>query len=202
MVHIDVKCPPRRLPRTTCWQPAVDPACAHAQVGLDPPMRLIPSILIALCVCLVHPLVAGDGKQKHTFSFHSEGNAVDGAKRTFTHSIDGEPKVFQTVPDITQMDFAGFVPFRASDGSYAAAFTLTRHGAVKLNQLTLAKRGAYMVATVDMKVVDYMLIDKPVNDGVLVLWRGLTAEHVLFIEKKLKIPVIKEKDSGAVPAKN
>jgi hypothetical protein len=161
-------------------------------------MRPLPSLLLVLCAILVQPLAAGDGKQKHTFSFHSEGNAVDGAKRTFPHSIDGEEKIFQTIPDISHLDFSGFVPFRANDGSYAAAFTLNLHGAIKLNQLTLSKRGAYMVATVDMKVVDHMIIDKPVKDGVIILWRGLTAEHVLYLEKVLKIPVIKEQ-GGAPP---
>lgn len=174
-------------------------ACARAEAGQDHGMRLLTPILFALCMILVHPVAAGDGKQKHTFSFHSEGNAVDGAKRTFTHSINGEEKVFQTIPDITHIDFSGFVPFRATDGTYAAAFTLTQHGALKLNQLTLSKRGSYMVATVDMKVVDYMIIDKPVNDGVIVMWRGLTAEQILYLEKGLKVPVIK--DPNAVPAK-
>jgi hypothetical protein len=135
---------------------------------------------------------AGDGKQKHTIAFHAEGNPADGEKRVFNHPVAGEMKTFQMTPTITQMDFAGFVPFRAEDGSFAAAFILDKHGALKLNQITAGRKSTHMVATVDMKPVDVMVIDREVKDGIIVLWKGLGATQIEYLEKELKVPVIRE----------
>ena len=166
---------------------------------LIPPMRLFFSVLMASALAAM-PAAAGDGKQKHSFAFHAEGDRKDGAERTFMHEIAGREVYFRMVPEITHMDFDGFVPFRADDGtSYGAAFVLNRHGSLKLNQLSTARQGTYVAASVDMQLADYMVIDKPIKDGVIILWRGLTAEHVQYLEKELKLKVIK--GPGQTPSK-
>ena len=167
--------------------------CIHTFHRENPKMRLIRSLLIISAIAYglagVATLHAGDGKQKHTFSFHAETQQA-GANRTFAHTVNGEEKYFQMTPEITHHNFSGFVPFRADDGSYGAAFVLDRRGAIKLNTWTTSQQGSYMVASVDMKAADHMLIDRPIKDGVLVLWRGLEAEHIEFLQKGLKLRVL------------
>ncbi len=182
---------------TSSTNPLFQTGCIRGSLGLDPPMRpkfpLLTTLLAGFTLLMASSFaLAGDGKQKHTIAFHAEGNPADGAKRSFTHPVAGEMKSFQMTPTITQMDFAGFVPFRAEDGSFAAAFILDEHGALKLNQLTAGRKTTNVVASVDMKPVDVMVIDREVKDGIIVLWKGLGASHIEYLEKQLKVPVIRE----------
>jgi hypothetical protein len=112
--------------------------------------------------------------------------------------VAGQQKFFRMTPTITHVDFEGFVPFRAEGGGFGAAFVLSRHGKLKLDQITTARQGSYFLASVDMKPVDVMAVDKPIKDGVIVLWKGLGPEHIQYLEKELKIKVIKgeEKEGG------
>ena len=151
-------------------------------------------VLSALLFLLPQPgarLQAGDGKQKHTFAFHEEGVATDGENKVFPHSVAGTEKFFKMNPLITHMDFDGFVPFRAEGGGFGAAFILNRHGKLKLDQVTTARQGSHILATVDMKPADVMVVDRPIKDGVIVLWKGLGPEHIQYLEKGLKVKVIK-----------
>jgi hypothetical protein len=158
-------------------------------------MRAFFPVVVVLTLLLVlqpaSPLRAGDGKQKHTFAFHEEGVATDGENKVFPHPVAGTEKFFKMTPTITHMDFDGFVPFRAEGGGFGAAFVLSRHGKVKLDQLTTARQGAHILATVDMKPADVMVVDRPIKDGVIVLWKGLGPEHIQYLEKGLKVKVIK-----------
>ena len=163
-------------------------------------MRAFSPITVLLALTLLHsfasPLQAGDGKNKHTFAFHEEGDAVDGERKVFPYSVAGQQKFFKMTPTISHMDFDGFVPFRAEGGGFGAAFLLNRHGKLKLDQLTTSRQGSFVIASVDMKPVDVMAVDRPIKDGIIVLWKGLTAEHIKYLEKGLKIKVVKgpEKD--------
>lgn len=161
-------------------------------------MRLILSSISTLLAGIflllaAESAVAGDGKQKHTIAFHAEAmGAPDGKTRTFEHQVSGEMRNFEMTPTISHMEFAGFVPFRAEDGSFAAVFLLDNHGKLKLEQMTAAKKTTHVVATVDMKPVDVMVIDRDIKDGVIVLWKGLSPEHVQYLEKEMKVPVIRQ----------
>lgn len=152
------------------------------------------AVLSALLIFLPQPgapLQAGDGKQKHTFAFHEEGVATDGENKVFPHSVAGQEKFFRMTPFLTHMDFDGFVPFRAEGGGFGAAFVLNRHGKVKLDQITTARQGSHILASIDMKPADVMVVDRPVKDGVIVLWKGLGPEHIQYLEKGLKVKVLK-----------
>jgi hypothetical protein len=157
-------------------------------------MRVIFPLVVVSTLLLLYPgspLQAGDGKQKHTFAFHEEGAATDGENKVFPHNVAGTEKYFKMTPTITHMDFEGFVPFRAEGGGFGAAFVLSRHGKVKLDQLTTSRQGSHLLATVDMKPADVMVVDRPIKDGVIVLWKGLGPEHIQYLEKGLKVKVIK-----------
>lgn len=138
------------------------------------------------------PAWAGGGKPKHSLSFHAEGQATDGEKRVFSHPVLGEQKFFRITPEITQLDFKAFYPFQADDGtSFGATFFLDDKAAMLLGQISTAGQGRYILGVVDGQPVDYMKIDKPINDGVITLWRGLKQVHLEFLEKKLKVPAVR-----------
>lgn len=158
--------------------------------------RFVAVLALVLAPAFAPSVRAGDGKQKHTFAFHEEGNEKDGEKRVFPYSVAGERKFFKMSPTITHLDFDGFVPFRAEGGTFGAAFVLNRHGALKLDQLSTGRQGTSVVASVDMQPVDVMQIDRPIKDGVIVLWKGLGPEHIQYLEKELKIKVIKEPEQA------
>ena len=153
--------------------------------------RRLPLILILALGALV-PLHAGDGKRKHSIAIHSEGSPADGEKRVFPRNVLGEERFFRISPEITETNFKAFYPFKADDGtSFGATFFLDDKAALRLDQLTTADQGKFVLAVVDGQPVDYMTIDKPVTDGVITIWRGLSQEHLEFMEKKLKVPAVR-----------
>jgi len=152
----------------------------------------IPRIFALLLVASVLPwsaLHAGGGKGGHAFSFHTEGREGDGPGRVFPLPVLGQERYFQLSPDITMLDFEAFSVFPARDGqTMGAAFLLKHLAKSRLTQISASRQGTYMVVVVDGQPVDVMLIDRPIEDGVLVIWGGLNAGHIEYLTKKLKLP--------------
>ena len=153
--------------------------------------RRLPLILLAAMSAAL-PLHAGDGKQKHSISIHSEGSPADGEKRVFPKNVLGEERYFRISPEITETNFKAFYPFNADDGtSFGATFFLDDKATLRLDQLSTADQGKFILAVVDGVPVDYMRIDKPTTDGMITIWRGLKQDHLVFLEKKLKVPAVR-----------
>jgi len=146
-------------------------------------------ILIPLIV-LINPLSlpAGDGRPDHTVSFHIEGREQDGPNRVFVETILGIEYFFNRIPDITHEHFASYYPFEARDGTtLGAAFFLNEKGRNNLVQLSTVNLNTYLVTVVDSRAVHYVKIDRPINDGIIIVWRGLTPEIIEWFDKKLKL---------------
>ena len=147
-------------------------------------------MLLAACLvpALTLPLsVSGAGRKKGEFSisFHVEGDKSEGDKRVGEDVINGRTVYFRRLPVVTNKDFQGYWPFPADDGSLGAAFKLSSTGLRRLNTTGLTERGRLMRVVVNMRKVDVMLIDKNPEDGILVLWKGLTEEELKKLEKTL-----------------
>ena len=152
--------------------------------------RNILSIFLTACLAaaLTLPLsVSGAGKKKSEFSigFHVEGDKSEGEKRVGEDVVNGRPVYFRRMPVVTNKDFQGYWPFPADDGTWGAAFKLSSTGLRRLNTTGLTERGRLMGVVVNMRKVDVMLVDKNPEDGILVVWKGLTENELKQLEKTL-----------------
>jgi hypothetical protein len=91
------------------------------------------------------------------------------------------------IPDISERDIISMYPFPAPDGSFGCVFKLDEHGKIGLETLSTEKRGYSIVAVVDGRPVDQMLVDARVTDGVLTIRRGFTPEELLKMKKVYKV---------------
>ena len=133
---------------------------------------------------------AGRKKGKFFVSFHVQGDKSEGKRRVQDEILNGETVYFRRTPIITHKQFDGYWPFPADDGTYGVAFHLNSTGRRRMSMVTVRERGKLMRTVVNMRKVDVLRIDRPPNDGIIVVWKGITDKELKEIAKI--IPQISE----------
>lgn len=129
---------------------------------------------------------AGGDKKTAQVSFHTETEASDNPKMIFQHQILGKERYFRRMPDISSKDFVSFSPFPSDDqATYGILIKLKESSGKRLSAVTTANQGKMMVCQAFGRVVDGVIIDQPVNDRVIVIWKGLTLEEIRELDKKM-----------------
>jgi len=131
----------------------------------------------------------GAGKQAKLYvvTFHVEGEETDNPKMVTRVKLGQEHRqyFFSKVPTFTDRDIAWFFPFTASDGvSYGAAFRFKEHSATKLKAITLTNQGKLLGLRCSDAPLQAVMIDRPIDDGVVVIWSGLQQRHLQEFRKK------------------
>ncbi len=147
----------------------------------------IATLSMLLCVALAPTLHASGKKEdKISISFHLETDATDNPKMIFPQEVSGQQRFFRRVPDIMTKDVVSFNPFPAEGGEgYGIVFRLKGSSTNRYSALTNANQGKWMVAQINGRVVDGLIIDKQVNDGFIVVWRGATLADIDAFDKNL-----------------
>ena len=147
---------------------------------------------ILLSVCLLPTLglplsvdAAGRKKGEFFLSFHVEGDKSEGKRRVSDDTINGRTIYFRRTPVITHRHLNGYWPFLADDGSWGAAFRLTGTGQRRMNTVGLTERGRLMRVVVNMRLIDVLNIDKAPDDGMIIVWKGLTEDDLKKLEKQM-----------------
>lgn len=146
---------------------------------------------IALSVISLFALsgtVAGGGKkeQKLSVSFHMETEATDNPKMIFTQLTNGKQRSFSRSPDIATKDLVSFNTFPAQDGEdYGVIFKLKGSATNRFSAITTANQGRWMVSQINGRVVDGILIDKTVNDGFIVIWKGISLADIAMLDEQM-----------------
>ncbi len=146
------------------------------------------SLALGLAV-LCSLTISGARKPTLAVSFHLEGNSFEGAKMVQPIKLGNPPKTFyfRRQPELTQRHIDGYYPFPANDGKgFGAAFKLNQNGKDTLSSLSIHGRGRKILTVVNSEPIDYTVLDKPVNDGVLVVWGGLTKADLAKFDKEFK----------------
>lgn len=129
---------------------------------------------------------AGGDKKIAQISFHVETEANDNPKMIFPHELAGKQRYFRRMPEISSKDFVSFNPFPAEDqASYGVMILLKESSGKRLTAVTTTDQGKYMVCQAFGRVVDAVLIDQPVSDRVIVVWKGLTLDEIRELDKVL-----------------
>jgi hypothetical protein len=127
---------------------------------------------------------AGGDKKIAQISFHVETENNDNPKMIFPYQLMGKERYFRRMPEISSKDFVSFNPFPAEDqASYGVLIQLKESSGKRLTAVTTADQGKYMVCQAFGRVVDTVMIDQPVNDRVIVIWKGLTLDEIRELDK-------------------
>lgn len=152
------------------------------------PMKSFTATLtMMLCIALAPTLLASGKKEgKATVSFHMETEATDNPKMIFPQLANGQTRYFRRMPEITTADMVAFSPFPSGFGDdYGIVFKLKGHSTNRLAAITNANAGRWLISQVNGRVVDGVKIDKQVNDGFIVIWKGVTLPDITLFDETL-----------------
>jgi len=147
---------------------------------------LFATIPILVCLALAPALLASGKKEtKIQISFHLETEATGNPKMIFPQRVAGQVRYFNRMPEISSKDIVSYAPFPAPmDESFGAVFKLKDHVGNRLAAITNANQGRWVIAQINGRVVDGFIIDKQVDDGRMVVWKGMTlADFTVFDEE-------------------
>lgn len=125
-------------------------------------------------------LAGSKANSKFALSFHLETDQNENPKMVFTQNDNGKTRYFRRMPEITGNDVVSFSPFPAegSEEGYGMVFKLKDNAARRLAAVTNTNQGRWLVAQIDGRFVDGVIIDKTIEDGLIVIWKGITLNDV------------------------
>ncbi len=131
---------------------------------------------------------AAKKEDKLSITFHVETDATDNPKMIFPQiTSDGKTRYFRRLPEVSLKDIVTFSPFPSDVGEqYGVVFKLKDGAINRLYGVTGANQGRWLIAQINGNVIDGVMIDKEINDGVLVIWKGVTLEDIAQLDKALK----------------
>ncbi|MDP4625140.1 MAG: hypothetical protein NWT08_08380 [Akkermansiaceae bacterium] len=150
-------------------------------------MKSVLSLLICLLLFPAGNLLAGGNKGKSVnISFHIETEGSDNPKMIIPQMIAGKQRFFRRLPEISSKDLAAFTPFPADDqASYGVVFQIKGKAHQRFEAVTTDNRGRWLLCQAFGRAVDAVLIDEPVTDGAIVIWKGITLEEVHELDKAM-----------------
>ncbi|WP_193210950.1 SecDF P1 head subdomain-containing protein [Luteolibacter marinus] len=153
--------------------------------------RLIAIALLTLCPGLTAH-AGGKKGEKSGISFHIQTDQSENPKMIFPQLTNGQQVFYRRVPEISTKDIVAFNPFPSQDGEgYGVLLQLKNSAKNRLAAVTNANVNRWMIAMVNGRVVDAVIIDKQVDDGYLVIWKGIGAAEIDAFDAK--VPRIGEK---------
>lgn len=140
---------------------------------------------LSLVLALAAPLHAGgSAKEIGSVSFHLETDATDNPKMIFPLDINGRTRYFRRVPEIAARDVTAFGPFPSGVGEdFGVALKLKPNAANRLTAVATANQGRWLVAAVNGRFVDGVIIDQPVDDGFIIIWKGVSLNEINQLDK-------------------
>jgi hypothetical protein len=144
-------------------------------------------VAIASIACLWSPTAAHAGGKKDAaagISFHLEAEPAANPKQTFEQLTAGKLRYFRRTPILSTSDITAYSPFPADDGaSYGAVCQLSRGATNRLAGISAASTGSWIATMVNGRVVDAVLVDQKVDDGFIVIWKGIALSEVKAFDK-------------------
>lgn len=143
-------------------------------------------MMLAFLVPVPCALASGKKEPKVSVTFHMETEATDNPKMIFPQLANGQRRFFRRMPEIATKDIISFSPFPSEAGDdYGVAFKLKSNAANRLSAVSNANQGKWMISQINGRVVDGFFIDKQVDDGVMVIWKGVTLADIALLDEEL-----------------
>ena len=160
-------------------------------------LRLAALLMALFLIPSATVLASGKRSSKATVSLHIETEGTDNPKMIFPYTVEGQQRYFRRMPEIMTNDVEAFSPFPSEVGGddYGAVFKLTARAARRYAAISSANQGRWMIVQVNGRAVDVLYIDKPVDDGLIVVWKGITlADTTTLDDAKPRIEAKGKKD--------
>ena len=141
-------------------------------------------LFLALLVAVVFPACESMDKEKVVITVHSQGNDMESPKTIFRRNVNGRTMIFKIIPEFSTQSVSAIHPFPADDGTYGVTLKLDFKGTQSLDIVTRMRQGEILMTMVNGTVVDHVVIDQPVSNGMFTVWRGLSEELVALLEEK------------------
>jgi hypothetical protein len=126
-------------------------------------------------------------------TFHAMAAANDPPKTVFPTDVNGKRLYFRLTPEFTQDNIAAFNTFKAENGNgKGMTLQLDTHGKYTLEMITRQRKDEYLLTMINAKPVDFVVMDEPVNDGMITIWQGVTDD----IEKEMSKKYARIKKTG------
>ena len=136
--------------------------------------------LILLALLLVPATGMASGKKTPaSISFHMEGSAAESPKFARLVKTLAGNKYFRKVPEVSTKDIVSFSPFPADDKTtYGIVFKINAQASRRLQTTTTMHQGKLLLALVNGQALGVVRIDKPITDGMLVIWSGIAQQEI------------------------
>lgn len=147
----------------------------------------IAALVLVVALALAPPVFAGGKKEnKASVTFHMETEGTDNPKMIFPQMANGQTRYFRRTPEVSLKDVTAFSPFPADgDQGFGLMLKLKPTAVNRLAALTAANQRRWLISQVNGRAVDGVLIDKPVNDGFIVIWKGVNDADIAILDKEL-----------------
>lgn len=152
-------------------------------------LLIVSALALGLAAC------ASNSKEKVVITVHSQGSDMDSKKTVFRRTIEGRSMIFKIIPEFSTQSLAAFHPFPADDGTQGVAMKLDFKGTNNLELVTRLRQGEILMTMVNGAVVDHVIIDRPVTDGIFTVWRGFSDERIAALDEEY--PRIKDLTSSS-----
>ena len=135
--------------------------------------RLAAATLLAFAA--LQPLHASGKKGEPSgISIHLQGEENDNPKMIIVLPTNGKNIPYRRLPEIVTKDIAKFAPFPSQDGEgYGVVLELKSGVKNRWAAITSANINRWVMAMVNGRAVDAVMIDKQITDGVIVIWKGI-----------------------------
>ena len=143
------------------------------------------SMMVLLAIC---PTVLASGKKeiKASVTFHIETEATDNPKMIFPQLANGKQRFFRRLPEFATKDILNFNPFPSEMGENYGIVIKLKGGAInRLAAISNANQGRWLIAQVNGRVVDGVFLDRQIDDGVLVIWKGISLADITLLDEGL-----------------
>jgi len=143
-------------------------------------------LLLPLLLALASPLLLSMSKKQDVLiTFHTLASPNDPPKTMFPADLNGKRLYFKIQPEFSQDNVVAFQEFPAEDGkSRGVTLQLDSRGRSMLELITRQRKDEYLLALVNAKPVDFVVMDQPVVDGQITIWQGVGDETIKGLAKK------------------
>lgn len=143
-------------------------------------------LLLPVLLTVATPfLLSMSKKQDVLITFHTLATGTDSRKSVFPADVNGKRLYFRISPEFSQANIAAYQDFASQDGkSKGVVLQLDSRGRDTLEIITRTHRDEYLLALVNAKPVDFVVMDEPVTDGQITIWQNVPDEVIKGLAKK------------------
>lgn len=144
------------------------------------------SACLVLCALALaaHADAAGKNDKAPVVTFHVEGHETDNPKMIEVGQTKAGKKIFRRVPDIATGDVQAFAPFPGASGAAGVMFQLKPRATRRLSAISASNIDKWILPRFNGREMEAMIIDKQIDDGLIVIWDGITPAEIALLDAK------------------